>query len=147
MSYYSRKLNLPFQDVMAKVTENLHKQGFGIITRIDVKETFNQKLNVKFRNYNILGACNPQFAFQAISLESHMGVLLPCNIVVQEHENGDVEVSAINPLAHLDPALYTQQLHDLGREVGKRLRDAIDGLSHDLPREHHDALPVDGLHY
>lgn len=86
MSYYSRKLKLPFQDVLNKVTENLKQQGFGIITTIDVKDTFKQKLNMPFRNYKILGACNPQFAFKAITLESHMGVMLPCNVVVQEHE-------------------------------------------------------------
>ena len=97
MAYYSRKLKMPFQDVLSKVTETLRKHGFGIITSIDLQDTFKQKLNIGFRKYKILGACNPQFAYKAISLESHMGVMLPCNIVVQEHENGDVEVSIVNP--------------------------------------------------
>jgi uncharacterized protein (DUF302 family) len=102
MAYYSRKLKMPFQEVINRVTQNLQLQGFGVITTIDVQDTFQKKLNINFRNYRILGACNPQFAYKAISLESHMGIMLPCNIVVQEHENGEVEVSAINPLENLD---------------------------------------------
>jgi uncharacterized protein (DUF302 family) len=143
MTYYSRKLKMPFQDALNKIVANLQLQGFGIITTIDLKETFRQKLNVGFRNYKILGACNPQFAYNAVSLESHMGVLLPCNIVVQEHENGEVEVSAINPLDHVDKALKTTQLASLATEVGNRLRSAIDDLEHDHPEKHTEALPTE----
>lgn len=142
MAYYSRKIKLPFQDVLSKVSENLKQQGFGVITTIDVQDTFKQKLNVPFRNYKILGACNPQFAYKAISLESHMGVMLPCNIVVQEHENGEVEVSAINPLENIDRSLNTTQLADLATEVGNKLRAAIDDLHRDVREGHVEALPT-----
>lgn len=142
MAYYSRKLRLPFQEVLSKVTDNLKQQGFGIITTIDVQETFKQKLNVAFRNYKILGACNPQFAYKAISLESHIGVMLPCNIVVQEHENGEVEVSAMNPLENIENALNTTQLAELATEVGNKLRAAIDDLHRDISEAHAEALPT-----
>jgi uncharacterized protein (DUF302 family) len=142
MAYYSRKLKMPFQEVMNKVTQNLQQQGFGIITTIDVQDTFKQKLNVNFRKYKILGACNPNFAYKAISLESHIGVMLPCNVVVQEHENGEVEVSAANPLENIDKALSTTQLIDMATEVGNRLRAAIDNLHRHNPDNHDEALPT-----
>lgn len=142
MPYYSRKLDLPFQDVLEKVTKNLQQQGFGIITAIDMKDTFKQKLNVDFRNYKILGACNPQFAYKAISLESHLGIMLPCNVVVQEHENGQVEVTAINPLEAMDKGMRTPLLNDLASEVANRLRTAIDDLHRQTPEPHGEALPV-----
>ena len=142
MAYYSRKLKMPFRDVLEKITENLEHQGFGVITTIDVQDTFKRKLNVGFRNYKILGACNPLFAYKAISLESHMGVLLPCNIVIQEHENGEVEISAINPLENLDTTLNTTQLADLAAEVGVRLRAAVDYIQRRPPNVHIEALPV-----
>lgn len=142
MAYYSRKIKLPFQEVLDKVTGNLKEEGFGIITTIDVQDTFRQKLNIGFRNYKILGACNPQFAYKAISLESHMGVMLPCNIVVQEHENGEVEVSAMNPLENISAAFNTTQLVTLAAEVGNKLRAAIDNLDHEVPAGHTEALPT-----
>jgi uncharacterized protein (DUF302 family) len=142
MPHYSRKLALPFQDVLEKVTKNLQQQGFGIITTIDMKDTFKQKLNVDFRNYKILGACNPQFAYKAISLESHVGVMLPCNVVIQEHENGEVEVTAVNPLEAMDKGMRTPLLNDLAQEVENRLRTAIDDLHRQTPEPHNEALPV-----
>lgn len=126
MAYYSKKLKIPFEEVVNKVTQNLQLQGFGVITTIDIQDTFQKKLNVSFRNYKILGACNPQFAYKVITLESHMGVMLPCNVVIQEHENGEVEVSAINPLENLDKTFNTTQLVDLSREIGIRFRAAVD---------------------
>jgi uncharacterized protein (DUF302 family) len=126
MAYYSRKLKMPFQDVLDTITQNLEHQGFGVVTTIDVRDTFKKNLNVGFRNYKILGVYNPLYAYKAISLESHMGVMLPCNIVIQEHENGEVEVSAINPLENLDKSLNTTPLVDLATEIGVRLRAAVD---------------------
>ena len=133
---------MPFQEVLEKITENLEHQGFGVITAIDFQDTFKRKLNIRFRNYKILGVCNPLFAYKAISLESHMGVMLPCNIVIQEHENGEVEVSAINPLENLDTNLNTTQLVDLASEIGVRLRAALDYVHHRAPKVHVEALPV-----
>lgn len=140
MAYYSRKLKMPFQEVLDKITQNLEHQGFGVVTTIDVRDTFKKKLNVGFRNYKILGACNPLFAYKVISLESHMGVMLPCNIVVQEHENGDVEVLAINPLENLDKTFDTTPLMDLAREIGVRLRAAVDYVYRRPTNVHAEAL-------
>jgi uncharacterized protein (DUF302 family) len=143
MAYYSRRLKISFQDAIDKVTANLKLQGFGIITTIDLKDTFKQKLNVGFRNYRILGACNPQFAYKAVSLESHMGIMLPCNVVIQEHENGEIEITAVNPLETLEASLSSTGLGDLASEVGSRLRTAIDDIDRDCQEEHCDALPTE----
>ncbi len=140
--YYSRKLTIPFNEVLSKISQTLKQQGFGIITTIDIKDTLKQKLNVDFRNYRILGACNPEFAFKAISLESHIGLMLPCNIVVQQHENGEIEVSAVNPLETLDRGFTTTNLTGIATEVGNRLRTAIDDLHRNVPEpKHEEALP------
>jgi uncharacterized protein (DUF302 family) len=144
MAYYSRTLNIPFEDAVSNITRNLKQHGFGVITTIDLQDTFRQKLNVGFRKYRILGACNPQFAYKAISLESHLGVMLPCNVVIQEHENGSVEVSAINPLGNIDKEMNTTQLEGLAIEVGEHLRAAVDELQiHASPGQPH-ALPTNG---
>jgi uncharacterized protein (DUF302 family) len=142
MSYYSRKVKLPFAVVVKQVTDNLRHQGFGIVTTIDLDDTFRQKLNIGFRGYKILGACNPQFAYEAVSVESHVGVILPCNVVIQEHENGEVEVSAINPVENIERVFTNSQLRDLAREAGNRLREAIDNLHREVPETHDEALPT-----
>lgn len=139
--FYSRKLRLPFDDVIGKITQTMKHQGFGIITTIDVKDTLKQKLNLDFRNYKIFGVCNPEYAYKAISLESHIGVLLPCNIVVQEHENGEVEVSAINPMETIDKVSDTTELTQIASEITSRIRAALDELHHELP----DPKPDDTL--
>jgi uncharacterized protein (DUF302 family) len=95
--HFSKKVVLPFGKAIERVTEALQKQGFGIITSIDMKKTFKNKLNADFRNYTILGACNPEYAHKGLSAEDRLGVFLPCNVVVQEHDNGEVEISMINP--------------------------------------------------
>ena len=98
MSYHlSKKIQLPFQDAVKLVTEELKKEGFGIITTIDLKETFKKKINADFRNYTILGACNPRYAYEALLEEDKTGVFLPCNVVVQEHDNNETEISIVNP--------------------------------------------------
>ena len=142
MAYYSRKLKMPFQDVLDKITQNLEHQGFGVVTTIDVRDTFKKKLNVGFRNYKILGACNPLFAYKAITLESHMGVMLPCNIVIQEHETGEVEVSANNPLENLQKTFKTTQLVDLATEIGIRLRAAVACVHRRPAKVHQESLPI-----
>jgi uncharacterized protein (DUF302 family) len=135
-------LKLPFAEVVKRVTHNLQEQGFGIVTTLDMQDTFRQKLNVGFRNYKILGACNPQFAYNAITLESHVGVMLPCNIVIQQHENDEVEVSAINPLEAIDKVFTASQLREIAYEAGNRLREAIDNLHREIPEKHNEALPT-----
>jgi uncharacterized protein (DUF302 family) len=94
---FSKRVFFSFKKAVEKTTEELKKQGFGIITSIDMKTTFKNKLNLDFRNYVILGACNPQFAYEGLLEEDKLGVFLPCNVVVQEHDNGEVEISMINP--------------------------------------------------
>lgn len=97
-SYHlSKQSPFTFNETIEKVTEALREEGFGIITSIDMKETLKKKINVDFRNYIILGACNPRFAHEALQEEDKVGVFLPCNVVVQEHDNGETEVSIIDP--------------------------------------------------
>src|SRR4030066_1084925 len=99
MSYYfSKTLQLSFDVAVAKAVEELKKEGFGILTEIDVKETLKKKLNVDFRKYKILGACNPPFAYQALQAEDKIGLMLPCNIIVQEIPDGQTVVAAIDPV-------------------------------------------------
>jgi uncharacterized protein (DUF302 family) len=142
MSYhYSIKTKIPYEEALQKVSDSLKVQGFGIITSIDVKDTLKQKLHVDFRRYKILGACNPEFAYKAISLDSHIGVMLPCNVIVQEHENGEVEISAITPLQTLDLQSFPH-LKELASEIGQRLRAAVDDLHTDhFRKDHNEALP------
>ena len=140
--YYSRKLTMPFDEAIARITGTLKGQGFGIVTTLDIKDTLKKKLGIDFRNYVILGACNPEFAYKAISLESHMGVMLPCNVVVQQHENGEVEISAINPMATIDKLADTRPLTDIAEEISRRLRIAVDNLHRETKEEKHaEALP------
>lgn len=142
MTHYSRKLTKPFDEVIQKVTQRLSQQGFGVITSIDIQEVFKKKLDINFRKYKILGACNPEFAYRAISTESHIGLMLPCNVVVQEHENGEVEVSAVAPLETIGKNDASPQLLEVATEVGHRLRKALDDLGQEEPGAgHEDALP------
>ncbi len=128
MSYnISKKVESSYDDTIAKLTGELKKAGFGIITEIDLKEKFKEKLDIDFRNYTILGACNPALAFKAIQQEDKIGVMLPCNILVQEHENGEVEVSAINPLESIG-ATENEHLKALATEVSDQLKEVIENI-------------------
>ncbi len=127
MSYYfSKTVNKSFNEAIEAVTEELKKEGFGILTEIDVKETLKKKLDVEFRPYKILGACNPPFAHQALQAEEHVGLMLPCNVVVQEKEDG-VEISAIDPIASM-AAIENQQLEGIAKEVRARLQKVIESV-------------------
>ncbi|MEX1241095.1 MAG: DUF302 domain-containing protein [Cyclobacteriaceae bacterium] len=142
--HYSRKFNLPFDEVLSRISENLHQQGFAVITCIDVQDTLKQKLDIDFRKYKILGAFHPEFAYKAISLESHIGLIFPCHIVVQEHENREVEVSAISPLETIDKTMSTAMLTDLATHVDNRLRVAVDNLHRLVTAPNHaEALPTE----
>jgi uncharacterized protein (DUF302 family) len=144
MTFYSRKLKLPFDEVVQKMTQSLQRQGFGIITTINLMDVFKNKLDLGFRPYKILGACNPDFAYQAVSLESHLGLMLPCNVVIQQHENGDIEVSAISPLEMIDKKEVSHQLGKIATTVNDRLRIAVDDLHRATPEPDHDeALPIE----
>ena len=128
MSYYFTKvLDLPFEDAIARVTDELQKEGFGILTDIDVKSVMKKKLGANFRNYRILGACNPPFARQALMVEDKIGAMLPCNVIVQEHAPGSVEVSAIDPVASM-MAVDNEQLAAVAGVVRTKLQRVIESL-------------------
>jgi len=128
MSYYfSKTLNVSFEEAVARVTEELKKGGFGVLTEIDVKETLKKKLNVDFRKYRILGACNPPFAYKALQAEDKIGLMLPCNVIVQELSGGKVEVAAIDPVASM-AAIDNPKLRDVGEQVRAKLKAVIDNL-------------------
>jgi uncharacterized protein (DUF302 family) len=126
MSYYFNKtLNRSFDKAIATVTEELKKEGFGILTEIDVKATLKKKLDVEFRNYRILGACNPPFAYKALQAEDKIGTMLPCNVIVQEISDGKVEVTAIDPLASMQ-AVENPALRAIAAEISIMLKKVID---------------------
>jgi uncharacterized protein (DUF302 family) len=128
MSYYfSKTLSASFDEAITKVTEELKKEGFGILTEIDVKEAVKEKLNKDFRKYRILGACNPPFAFKALQTEDKVGTMLPCNVIVQEAPEGKVEVAAIDPVASMQ-AIENEALKEVAREVQAKLKKVIDTL-------------------
>ncbi|MFH1221284.1 MAG: DUF302 domain-containing protein [Candidatus Eisenbacteria bacterium] len=126
MSYYFTKtVSLSFEEALRKVTDELKKEGFGVLTEIDVKDTLKKKLGVEFRSYRILGACNPPFAHRALQAEDKIGLLLPCNVIVQDKGAGLTEVSAINPMETMK-AVQNPKLVEVAEEVQARLRRVID---------------------
>lgn len=129
MSYYFNKTikDKSFDEAIEYVTLKLKENGFGIITEIKVNETFKEKLNVDFKKYRILGACNPGFAFKALLAVDKIGVFLPCNVVVEEHENGEIEVSAVDPIAMMSP-VKNESLGDMAYEVQDVLKKVIENL-------------------
>jgi len=128
MKYYINKIiNQSFEEVIPKVTEALKSEGFGVLTEIDVKETLKNKIDVDFRKYIILGACNPSFAHQALQKEDKVGTMLPCNVIVQEKENGNVEVAAVDPMASM-MAIENDDLRDIANEVKALLTRVIESL-------------------
>jgi uncharacterized protein (DUF302 family) len=125
--YYSKTLDLSFEDAIEKTTEALKEEGFGVLTEIDIKATLKKKLDVDFKKYQILGACNPPLAHKALSAEDHIGLMLPCNVIVQEHENGAVEVSAVDPIASMQ-AVENDELGEIAEEVHNLLKKVIKNL-------------------
>lgn len=125
--YYSKVVNLSFDEAIVRVTDELKKEGFGVLTEIDVKATLKKKLDVDFRNYRILGACNPPFAYKALQAEPQIGLMLPCNVVVQEGENGTTVVSAIDPIASMQ-AVENESLGGVATEVRAKLQKVIENV-------------------
>jgi uncharacterized protein (DUF302 family) len=125
--YFNKSLEIPFDEAVAKVTDQLKKEGFGVLTEIDVKETLKKKLDVDFQQYKILGACNPHFAYQALQKEDKIGTMLPCNVIVQEAEDGKIEVAAIDPMASMQ-AIQNPDLQAVAEQVQAKLRSVIAGL-------------------
>lgn len=125
--YFSRVLTLGFDDAVAKVTEALKREGFGVLTTIDVRDTLKNKIGVDFRNYRILGACNPTLAHHALLIEDKVGTMLPCNVVVQDIGLGKVEVAAIDPVASM-MAIENPRLKVAAGEVQSKLRRVVESL-------------------
>jgi uncharacterized protein (DUF302 family) len=128
VSYHlSKKMSVPFTEAVAMATEELRKEGFGVITTIDIRETLKKKINVDFRNYIILGACNPRYAYEALLEEDKVGVFLPCNVVVQQHENGDIEVSIVNPEEMMHD-IDDLRLKTFATEIKEAMENVLDRL-------------------
>jgi uncharacterized protein (DUF302 family) len=128
MSYYfSKRIKGTFNEVLTKVAASLKEEGFGILTEIDVKETLKKKLDVNFHNYMILGACNPPFAYKALLAENKIGIMLPCNVVVQEEKEGEIEVAAVDPVASMK-AIENPDLFGIAQQVREKLKKVVVSL-------------------
>lgn len=128
MSYYFNKVvDMVFDEAIDKVTEELKKEGFGVLTEIDVKQALKKKLDVDFRKYRILGACNPQYAYQALLAEDKIGTMLPCNVIVQETEDGTVEIAAIDPVASMQ-SVQNESLGEIATTVRSKLKQVIENV-------------------
>jgi uncharacterized protein (DUF302 family) len=125
--YFSKILNISFDKAVTKVTEALKKEGFGILTDIDVQGTLKKKLDADFRKYRILGACNPPFAYKALQAEDKIGTMLPCNVIVQELVGGTIEVAAIDPVASMQ-AIENPNLKGIAEQVREKLKKVVDSL-------------------
>lgn len=125
--HYSITLDLGFEETIDHVTSALKQEGFGILTEIDVQSTLKNKIDVDFRPYRILGACNPHFAHKALTVEDKIGVFLPCNVVVQNNDNGKTEVSAVSPKASM-MAVGSPDLASIANEVEDKLKSVIESL-------------------
>jgi len=128
MSFYIQKeLAIPFEEALERVKEELQKEGFGVLTEIDVQDTLKKKISVEFRKYRILGACNPRFAHQALQQEARIGLLLPCNVIVQESPGGKTEVAAIDPVASMQ-RVENDRLTGIATQVKEKLQKVIAAL-------------------
>ncbi len=130
MSYYiatTIKDKWSFDEAIEKTTQALKEEGFGVLTEIDVKATLKKKLDVDYYNYKILGACNPPFAHKALQAEDKIGVMLPCNVIVQEKTPGTIEISAVDPLASMQ-AIDNPALADIAQQVKEKLQRVIQSL-------------------
>lgn len=128
MKYYlSKILNESFEESLSSVTEELKREGFGILTEIDVEDTLKEKLDVDFRKYKILGACNPPLAHKALQAESRIGLMLPCNVIVQDVGGGKTEVAAVDPFVMMQ-SINNPDLGEIANEVQTKLKNVIDAL-------------------
>ena len=131
MSYYFniKVEGLTFDEAIKFLTEELQKEGFGVVSEIDMKETFKTKLNLNFRKYKILGACSPSYAYRALHSEDNVGLLLPCNFVIQEHENGEIEIAAADPVASMNP-VENEDLAMIANQIQRKIRHVVKALQY-----------------
>lgn len=129
MNYYFKTIlsNITFDEAIEKTINELQKEGFGVLTEIDIKSTLKKKLDVDFYNYKILGACNAPFAYKALQAEDKIGTMLPCNVIIQEKEPGNIEVSAVDPLSSM-VSVENKSLGDIAAEVRDKLKRVIENL-------------------
>ncbi len=128
MNYYiSKTINASFDQAIDRVSEKLKTEGFGVLTEINLQEKFKEKLNVDFGKYTILGACNPAFAHEALKQENKVGVMLPCNIIVQELDHNNIEVAAVDPVASM-MAIKNDNLIGIANEIKDKLNRVIKSL-------------------
>jgi uncharacterized protein (DUF302 family) len=125
--YFNKTVAGTFEEVIEKVTEALKEEGFGILTEIDIKETLKKKLDVDFKKYKILGACNPPYAHKALQAEDKIGTMLPCNVIVQEKGEGVIEVAAINPMVSMQ-AVKNEKLNNVANEISSMLENVVEKL-------------------
>jgi len=125
--YFSKTIDVGFDTAVEKTTQALKNQGFGILTEIDIKATLKKKLDVNFKKYTILGACNPPYAHKALQAEDKIGTMLPCNVIVQEVADGKSEVAAVNPLASMQ-AVENNALDDIATEIAEKLKKVVESL-------------------
>jgi uncharacterized protein (DUF302 family) len=123
--YFSKTISSNFDDAVKLITEALKTEGFGIITEIRMHEKFKEKLNVDFKKYTILGACNPSYAYQALQMEDKIGTMLPCNVLVIEQEEGKVEITAIDPVASM-LAVENHGLIEVAGKVSETLKNIVE---------------------
>ena len=125
--YFEKTVELSFNDAIVRVTEELKKEGFGVLTEVDIQATLKKKLDVDFRPYKILGACNPPFAYKALQAEQNIGLLLPCNVIVQDAGNGKTEIAAIDPLVSMS-RVENPALEPVAAEIKAKLQRVIQNV-------------------
>lgn len=128
--YFNTTVSGDFDTIVEKVTQLLKNEGFGILSQIDIQQTLKNKLDVDFKKYKILGACNPPFAYQALQSEDKIGTMLPCNIIVQELAENNIEVAAINPMVSMQ-AVKNKQLENIAVQVSNKLEHVIAQLNNE----------------
>jgi len=129
MNYYFNKTltNLSFDEAIEKVTAELKKEGFGVLARIDMHHTLKEKIGVEFRNYTILEACNPPFAHKSLLAEDKIGIMLPCNIIVQDAGEGQIEVAVVNPVSAMQ-AVNNPKMDNIAKEIQGKLKNALSNI-------------------
>lgn len=128
MSYYfSKKFQGTFDEIYVRTLASLKREEFGVLTEIDVQATLEKKMDIDFRKYRILGACNPAFAYKALQAEDKIGTMLPCNVIIQELGKGEVEVAAIDPIASMQ-AIENETLMLIAQQVRKKMFDVVENV-------------------
>jgi len=125
---FSATLDTSYEDAISKVTDALKEEGFGVLTEIDVKSTLKKKLNVDFRKYVILGACNPPYAHRTLQTDLDVGLLLPCNVIVYETDDKKAYVSVLNPISALE-VIKSEDLRKIAKEVSEKLKRVVDKVA------------------